>query len=168
MIQLRRMTQEEYDTLIPAACEAYLGELECMEAEIQRHMHMPARELGREQLAPLISEGIQTPGQSFWVPIQPSSKEIMGHLWLMEKPEENTLFIVDIFIQPAFRRRGAATIVLREVEGLAREVFHCGHIGLHVFKHNRGAIQLYKRQGFRVMKEDFSGYAMEKALKLAD
>ncbi len=79
-----------------------------------------------------------------------------GFIWAAERDGrepwyfgEQPAWIYNIWVEPAFRRQGLATLLMdacrewAETEGFAR-------LGLHVFGTNQAAIKLYERTGFKV------------------
>jgi ribosomal protein S18 acetylase RimI-like enzyme len=58
-----------------------------------------------------------------------------------------TAYVYDIRIGEPFRRRGYARAAFAEMERRVRAM-GAASIGLHVFGHNQGAIQLYTKLGY--------------------
>jgi ribosomal protein S18 acetylase RimI-like enzyme len=73
----------------------------------------------------------------------------VGYCWftIEERPHGRVVFIYDIAVDPAHRRKGHAQAALLEVEAYARE-HDCIGVMLHVFGSNTGARQLYQRAGY--------------------
>jgi ribosomal protein S18 acetylase RimI-like enzyme len=84
----------------------------------------------------------------------------VGWLWaaLERRAGPGSLFVYDLEIAAAQRRRGHARRALRQLEALARGL-GAADIGLHVFASNAGAQALYRALGFQV-----TGLNMNKAL----
>ena len=76
MIELRIMNPDEYKEIIPTACDNYIKELEVYEAQIQQNMKISAKEFGQQQLNEVITNGLDSPNQSFWVLIKSKSNQI--------------------------------------------------------------------------------------------
>jgi len=77
----------------------------------------------------------------------------MGHVWLGETTDAYTGarrgYIYDIYVSPAYRRKGVATEILHKAEQIARERGQ-REIGLTVAVHNERAQKFYARAGFHV------------------
>jgi ribosomal protein S18 acetylase RimI-like enzyme len=75
--------------------------------------------------------------------------ERVGYAWFAQedKPFGRVVFIYDIEVDPAHRRKGHAQAALAEIETFAR-ASGCVGVQLHVFGANEGARQLYRRTGF--------------------
>ena len=64
-----------------------------------------------------------------------------------ENDEGRTGYVVTLDVEPAFRRRGIAGVLMSEVERLAR-LDGCEAMVLHVFTGNDSAIRFYTHAGF--------------------
>jgi ribosomal protein S18 acetylase RimI-like enzyme len=75
--------------------------------------------------------------------------ERVGYAWFVaeDRPFGRVIFIYDIAVDPAHRRKGHARSALREIEAYARE-HGCVGVQLHVFGGNTGARRLYQRAGY--------------------
>ncbi|MBC7281537.1 GNAT family N-acetyltransferase [Hoeflea sp.] len=66
-------------------------------------------------------------------------------------------FITDLWVDPAFQRRGVGTALLEEIEsGIRKRGYSTARLDTHA--RNHGAIRLFKRQGYRV-KTYFVSYS---------
>jgi len=71
--------------------------------------------------------------------------------WFQTRIQRGTLFIMQLFIDPAFQGQGIGTAVLKR---LLREAARSGlPMTLNVFRGNR-ALRLYERLGFKIERED--------------
>jgi ribosomal protein S18 acetylase RimI-like enzyme len=75
--------------------------------------------------------------------------ERVGHAWFVpeDRPFGRVVFIYDIAVEPAHRRKGYAQAALAEIENYARE-HACVGVQLHVFGGNLAARRLYARAGY--------------------
>jgi ribosomal protein S18 acetylase RimI-like enzyme len=75
--------------------------------------------------------------------------ERVGYAWFVpeDRPFGRVVFIYDIAVDPAHRRKGYAQAALGEIEAFARER-GCVGVQLHVFGGNTGARRLYQRAGY--------------------
>jgi GNAT superfamily N-acetyltransferase len=97
----------------------------------------------------LLPEGRVTAGNHLWRVV--SAGRQRGDLWVAERlaGARRIAFILDLYIEPAERRRGYARQTLLAAESKAREL-GCDEMRLHVFGHNHGARRLYELQGYEV------------------
>jgi len=106
-----------------------------------------ATERAEQQINQLLPSRQATPGQHLWS-IHDASGADVGVLWVAVTPERpDRAFIYDIEIVPARRGEGFGTAALMALEEWAGQ-HGVTSIGLHVFGHNTGAWQLYKRLGY--------------------
>jgi GNAT superfamily N-acetyltransferase len=73
----------------------------------------------------------------------------VGHAWFTVEDREQgrVVFIYDIEVYEAYRRRGYARLALAEIDDYAREQ-GCIGVMLHVFGYNEAARQLYRSAGY--------------------
>jgi ribosomal protein S18 acetylase RimI-like enzyme len=107
-----------------------------------------ALERAGAEFAALLSDGRATPGHEICSILDDAGVDV-GRVWfaLEERPFGKVLFIYDIAVEPAHRRRGHAQAALEAVEAFARER-GCAGVQLHVFGSNTGARELYRRAGY--------------------
>lgn len=98
--------------------------------------------------AELLPEGRATPGHQIRSMVNASGERV-GYAWFVaeDRPFGRVVFIYDIAVDPAHRRKGYAQAALGEIEAYAREA-GCVGVQLHVFGNNTGARELYRRAGF--------------------
>jgi ribosomal protein S18 acetylase RimI-like enzyme len=58
-------------------------------------------------------------------------------------------YLCDIVIFDEYRRQGYGTACLAELDHKAKAL-GIGRVGLHVFGHNTGAMELYQRCGYKI------------------
>ena len=83
-------------------------------------------------------------------------------MWLLSflRNEDGKLEIDDLYIFPAYQNRGTGTYVIKSLLNSVYEP-----VMLYVFSKNEKAVSLYKRLGFRIIRNiKVSRYIMEKAI----
>lgn len=139
-LELRPMTPEEFDVYMAASSEAYIHELAAAGMSEES-----AREQGEQQLAELVPNGLESPGQTFftaWV-----GETAVGILWL--STERSAAFVYDIAVHESQRRRGYGEAIMNAGARWCRDRGHPA-LGLNVFAHNPGARALYDKLGYVV------------------
>jgi ribosomal protein S18 acetylase RimI-like enzyme len=106
----------------------------------------------RETYARLLPEGNHTKDQHIFSLTDTEKNRKVGVLWLGipgEDADSEGAFLFDLLVYPEFRRLGYGMQAMKAVEEVAR---HLGRnrISLHVFGHNRPAIELYEKSGYLV------------------
>src|ERR1035437_7572477 len=93
----------------------------------------------------------------------------VGFIWYAVAPRDggSSTFVLQLFIKPAYRRRGYAKEALLALEGLAISLGHLS-IGLSVFHHNSGARELYASVGFQCYRDDGLSMMMDKPIACQD
>ncbi len=110
-----------------------------------------ALERSRAEHEGFLPAGLATPGQHLFTIRDAADGQKVGAIWLAEMPGHAVPlgFILDLFIEEPFRRRGyarAAMLALEEVaQGLGLQ-----SLALHVFGRNRAALPLYESLGYQV------------------
>ena len=143
MINLRPMTQTEYDAYLPVLREEYAADRaknlhDSLDAQLQE---------ADRQIASLLPQGLETPDHLLWRVVTADGEIPVGVLWVFLDSAAKRAFIYDIQIDEAFRGKGygEATMNRLEVELQARNV---RQIGLSVFGENQVASHLYKKLGY--------------------
>lgn len=139
-LELRPMTQEEFDVFIAGSVEDYIHELATAGMSEES-----AREQGERQMAELLPDGLASPGQTFftaWV-----GDVAVGILWL--STERTAAFVYDIAVHESQRRRGYGEAIMNAGARWCRDQGHPA-LGLNVFAHNPGARALYDKLGYDV------------------
>jgi ribosomal protein S18 acetylase RimI-like enzyme len=98
------------------------------------------------QFAQILPAGLATTGQFLWT-VRDSAGDDVGILWVGTERRPGHAFIYDIEIADDRRGQGFGTAAMLALEEWAR-ANGIATIGLHVFGHNTGAWQLYKRLGY--------------------
>jgi ribosomal protein S18 acetylase RimI-like enzyme len=107
-----------------------------------------ALERSARAYAELLPDGLETAGHQIRSMVNEAGQRV-GYAWFVpeDRPIGRIVFIYDIAVDPAQRRKGYALAALEEIERYAREHGHVG-VQLHVHGRNAGARQLYLRAGF--------------------
>lgn len=145
MVSLRPMTEGELraflDASIPRYAEAHVGAGQWAAEE--------ALERSRVEHERLLPQGVATPDNFLRSVLDETTGTRVGELWYAVRREtlRPQVFVYWVGIEPAFRRHGYASAVLREVEAEARRL-RADRVALHVFGNNVGARRLYGRLGY--------------------
>jgi ribosomal protein S18 acetylase RimI-like enzyme len=144
MITLQPMTEEELAAFLPSAVADYARD------HVADGQWLPeeAAARSREAFAALLPDGVRTAGHHLFTLVSDGGEHV-GVLWfaLREQQGRRTAYVYDIRIGEPFRRRGYARAAFAEMERRVRAM-GAASIGLHVFGHNQGAIQLYTKLGY--------------------
>jgi ribosomal protein S18 acetylase RimI-like enzyme len=106
----------------------------------------------REEFDRLLPQGVATAGHHLFEIRQAAPEDtVLGVLWLaeMELGGQRQGYVYHVWVHPEHRRRGHAQSAFLALEGVAREL-GLPVIGLHVFGHNLGAQELYRKLGYEV------------------
>lgn len=108
-----------------------------------------ALEASRKQFAQLLPNGRETPDRHFANVIRPEGDQRVGETWyqVQEQGGKPRFWVDWLWIDPAYRRQGYATVTLLRLEAEAREQ-GADRVGLAVWFDNPGAIALYTKLGY--------------------
>lgn len=136
------------DTTFAAWREASVRDYAAQKVEAGNWLEEEAIGRAADEFASLLPDGRDTVGHVVCSVVNAAGERV-GVVWFAEedRPFGRVVFIYDIAIDPAHRRRGYAQAALEAVEAHARE-HGCVGVQLHVFGDNVGARQLYQRAGF--------------------
>jgi ribosomal protein S18 acetylase RimI-like enzyme len=144
-VTLRRPTPDEYDAWSAEELEGYIAEI-VASGSLSR---AAAEEQARREIAELLAQGLDTPGQLIFrleVADQP-----VGWLWLSLQHPHGDLgvgFIYNIVVDEPLRGRGYGREAMQQAEQEAKR--HGLHaLALNVFGHNKLARDLYLSLGYR-------------------
>lgn len=106
-----------------------------------------AAERAARDIAEILPEGIDTPGQHLWTAWDGDAA--VGTLWVAVRDggPRPTAYVYLIEVSPEHRRRGHARAMMTWLAAWCRER-DIASIGLNVFGHNLGAQRLYQELGF--------------------
>ena len=145
MIKLIPMSQEEYEPFMTismhtqAQDQVKAGLLKADEADAK------IAALGKK----LLPEGLHTPNHHFFTLEDGETKQKVGALWytIIEQDGIRMFFVMDILVNPEYRRHGYASQAFAEMEAKALDM-GITRIALNVFDHNAPAIAMYEKLGY--------------------
>ncbi|GAB4576193.1 MAG: hypothetical protein Kow0077_31450 [Anaerolineae bacterium] len=120
------------------------------EAEFRRYLRRAVPDGAHHYLAALLPGGPTTPWQFFCHIRAAGIAEPVGHVWfsVIGRGRGRLVYIYDLAVYPAFRRRGFATQALQRLETWARAL-DAALIVLHLAEANSGAAALYRKCGYQ-------------------
>jgi ribosomal protein S18 acetylase RimI-like enzyme len=138
------MTQARYDAWLAATIREYAAE----KVAAGNYAEEGSLERSKGEFDALLPHGLQTPGHELRSMVDEGGSEV-GYAWftIEDRPPGLVVFIYDIAVDPAFRRRGHAQAALAAVEDHAR-AHGCIGVMLHVFGSNTAARELYRKVGY--------------------
>jgi len=145
MVRLQPMTQEEYEDWRSLSIQDYARE----NVAAGRWSEGEAKSKAEREFASLLPNGRATEGHYVCCIVDENASEKVGMIWYALRQESGSrfVFVYDLRIHEEHRRRGYGTAALKRLEeetrGLGLDV-----ISLHVFGHNKGARDLYRRAGY--------------------
>ena len=148
MVQLRPMTQAEYNAWMAEAIESYAEE----KVRAGAWDVADALERSTHDHHALLPQGLATPDNYLYQIMAEPEQEpvVVGMVWLAVPPWKPPLaFVYDILIHEPYRRRGYAGEALTALEAKTRAL-GLDTIALHVFGHNHGALALYQKMGYAI------------------
>jgi len=95
------------------------------------------------------------------------NSELAGFIIAQIEIDENTMFghIITINVPPNFRRRGVATKMIKEIEGILKQK-GIGECHLEVREDNTAAIKLYQKRGYQKISKLENYYGNKHGLYL--
>ena len=79
------------------------------------------------------------------------NNDLIGFIWGYRKKEENNIFHINyFFVNEKYRSQGTGSMLLKEFEN---KISKYKEIELLVNKNNVGALEFYKRNGFKIKEE---------------
>ena len=144
MFRLERMDAPTYDAWRAASQRNYANE----KVKAGNWKPEEAERLSREAFDQLLPGGRDTAGHEIRAMVDEAGEKV-GHAWFTIEDREpgRVVFIYDIEVDEAHRRRGYARLALAEIDEYARE-HGCMGVMLHVFGYNEAARQLYRSAGY--------------------
>ena len=155
-IRLKRMGEDEFRTYRDASVRGYAedkqqsgdwGSRDALTLSVQAF----------DRFAP---SGLRTPDQHFFTVHDAATDAKVGWLWYQVRDDGlyRSAFLCDIVIFDEHQRQGYGTACLAELDDQAKGL-GIRRVGLHVFGHNAGAMELYRRCGYKI-----TDYVMAKDL----
>jgi ribosomal protein S18 acetylase RimI-like enzyme len=150
MIQLRKMTEPEFKKFMDYSIPEYAREKmkgEGLSEEV-------AKKLAEDSFAQLLPKGLQSESQFLFSILEDTKAEPVGSFWFARKQNgsKTYAFIYDIVLNPEVHGKGYGKLTMRLAEDEAKKA-GLFSIGLHVFGHNKTAIGLYEKSGYRVTNQ---------------
>jgi len=144
MIILKPMTKEAYQAFIETSFKAFLQEMQkgsSDSAEFRKRL--------AEMKKQMLPQGLATPNHFFYDIYDQNSQKEVGELWfaIEERGNDRSIFVYDIRIHDAHRRKGFGSQAFQTMEKKAREM-GIDKITLHVFGNNHPARNMYKKLGY--------------------
>ena len=145
MIQLMPMTEGEFQSYYKHLIANYAKE----NVRSGRWTAEEANEQATKEIQALLTDGVATQDQFLYILKDSNTQAAVGIIWyaMQSLAGHKSAFIYDINIYPNFRRQGYATKALQALEDQVRST-GVREIRLHVFGHNEGAQELYKKIGY--------------------
>ncbi|EFH83001.1 GNAT family N-acetyltransferase [Ktedonobacter racemifer] len=147
MLYLRPMDETEYQQFLDYAITNYAEE----KIQAGNYASADAMELSTREYQELLPNGVNTKDSILYMIVENTQNVSVGFVWLMiqQTGRLRYLTLVNILIYEAFRRQGHGTQTLQLIEGKAHAL-GLERITLHAFGHNREAISLYERVGYKI------------------
>lgn len=145
MTRLEPMTQARYDAWVDASIRGYAAEKVASGNYPDDGTEL---ERAKAEFETLLPNGRQSEGHELRAMIDDEGNDV-GQVWftIEDRPQGRVVFIYDIEVHDAYRRRGHAQDALDAVAAYARE-HGCIGVMLHVFGSNTGARALYLKAGY--------------------
>lgn len=143
-VNLEMISDYEFNAFMENSIEEYARE----KIRSGNWKESEAIELSRKSFQNLLPEGKNTRGHSIMSILDRDNGKNIGVIWVEWKNKEyDSTYIWDILIYEEFRRKGYGYSALIELERMAK-INGSKAIVLHVFGHNRPAIDLYQKLGY--------------------
>ena len=156
MVNLQQMIQEDFDHYLGFMIPSYAQE----KVKSGTWNAEEAFEKAEKEILDLIPQGLDTENHHLYSLVESDRGEKIGCIWiqLFNKPDRKIAYICDFLIFEENQGQGYGK---QAMQALYAEVQRLGvnKISLHVFAHNKRAIELYKKMGF-----EFTNHYMAKIL----
>lgn len=160
-VSLRKMTKEEYEAFYRWSVEHQVEEL-MEERQLSREEAMEETEA---ELSRMLPQGLDTAEQYLMTILEDRTQENMGFIWTLREETERgkQSFLCDFAVWESQRRKGYGSAALALAEHQAGEA-DCRESVLFVAEGNSGAMVLYQKAGYRILRQEAYGYYMIKQL----
>ena len=160
-VSLRKMTKEEYKAFYRWSVEHQAEEL-MEECRLSRE---EAMEETKAELTRMLPHGLNTVEHDLMTILEEDTGEKLGFIWTLREETERgkQSFLCDFAIWEARRRKGYGTAALALAEKQAGKA-GCRESVLFVAEGNTGAMALYQKAGYRILRQEAYGYYMIKQL----
>lgn len=148
MVQLIPMNQTEFEAYLALAVQDYAQE----HVRAGNWSADEALPMAEESFHKLLPDGLATPNQHLFSIEDEVLGEKVGMLWfaVQERSARSQVFVYDVRIDEAYRRRGYGMRAFEALEGKVRGL-GLTSIMLHVFGHNQAARRMYEKLGYEVV-----------------
>ena len=155
MIQLERMTERDFIDYLSLAIPDYAAE----KISAGSWAKEEAQKLSEESFAELLPNGVATKEHHLFSIVKSESSQKVGYLWFRSSEDLNgkAAFIFDFIVFEEFRSRGYGTQTMLALEETVKKM-GIEKIMLHVFAHNKTALSLYEKMGFKPTDISMSKY----------
>jgi ribosomal protein S18 acetylase RimI-like enzyme len=140
-VDLRSMTQAEYDAWVPVAIADYAAQ----HAAAGSRPADTSLDLARKEFAELLPQGPET--EDHHLLVAESEGLRVGILWLRVPSSGDAAFVFDIEVEKELRGRGYGRAIMVAAESYARDLGATA-LRLHVFGSNTAARSLYESLGY--------------------
>lgn len=146
IVKLEKMTKSDFDHYISIAVNAYAIE----KVKAGTWTEDEAYKLSEESFKKLLPNDTETERQYLYSIFDNDKNIKVGYLWLefSENLIDKTAFIFDFLILEEFRGKGYGTQSMIALDNEAKK-HKISKVSLHVFAHNKRAIDLYEKVGFK-------------------
>lgn len=121
-------------------------------SERSRFFFQPYQDTSSTALRKVVERAIA--GVDLSLAVQDPEGEILGHIFYQDVAKE--VPHLGIGLRDAYQDKGLGGALLGYLVGLGQHVLGKSAVGLTVVKENQRAFHLYKKHGFRVVREDVS------------
>jgi ribosomal protein S18 acetylase RimI-like enzyme len=146
MVKLEKMSKQDFDDFCSNAITEYANG----KVEAGVWSEKEAHKLSEKSFNKLLSNGVDTEGQHLFSIIDADEQIKIGYLWFecSERFTGKEAFIYGFYIFEEFRGKGYGTQSMKALDDEARKL-KIDKLSLHVFSHNKRAISLYKKAGYK-------------------
>jgi ribosomal protein S18 acetylase RimI-like enzyme len=144
MFRLEPMVEATYVAWRAATTREYAAE----KVKAGNYPESGADDLAEAEFARLLTNGRETPGHEIRSMVNDDGEKV-GYAWFTIESRDvgRVVFIYDIGVDEAHRRKGYARLALAEIDAYARD-HACLGVMLHVFGDNEAARRLYSSAGY--------------------
>ena len=162
-VRLRNMNAEEYSRFKEYSIADSARDL-------VRSENIPearAMQQAGEMFESILPQGAETADQYLMILEDPRRETSVGWIWYLYETHKGIrqVFLADLLVEEAERRKGAASAALAEMEKAAARD-GCRESVLYIWKHNGPAFRLYQKCGYLPFRPDEHGMYMKKELAL--
>ena len=144
MFRLEPMDEATYEAWRDTTTREYAAE----KVKAGNYPESGSIELAEAEFARLLTRGRETPGHEIRSMVNDEGEKV-GYAWftIENRDAGRVVFIYDIAVDAAHRRKGYARLGLAEIDAYARD-HGCIGVMLHVFGNNEAARRLYSSAGY--------------------